>query len=105
MRSSAPSSSARRTSAGALRLLGTSHQNGSTIPAVSRTRRSSGSPPPSVLPSWATTATFTVRSLSILRVRRRAGCPAGEDDDREHDDAEENPARDIDRVVHAAVHP
>ena len=54
---------------GRIRLFGTSHQNGPSTPSASRTRRSSGSPPPSVLPAWAMTATFMRR----LRPRRRGG--------------------------------
>src|SRR4029453_3884321 len=101
--SSAPPSSALRTCAGALRLFGTSHQNGSAIPAASRTRRSSGSPPPSVLPACAITATFTTSSSVVARVRGRAGGPADEDEDNDRDDSEDDPACHVERVVHAAI--
>ena len=53
---SAPCSSSRRTCLGALRLFGTSTQSGSVTPFWASTRRSSGSPPSTVLPPWAMTA-------------------------------------------------
>ena len=82
--SSAPSSSARRTCAGALRLFGTSHQSGSSTPSASSTRRSSASPPPSVLPAWAITATFMLPAP----VRGAgAGGAAGEHDHDQRGDA------------------
>ena len=47
-----------RTCSGAFFAFGTSYQSGSSTPAASSTRRSSGSPPSSVFSAWATTATF-----------------------------------------------
>ena len=56
--SSAPSSSARSTWAGAFLAFGTSYHSGSSTPAAASARRSSGRPPPTVFPACATTATF-----------------------------------------------
>ena len=77
-RSSAPSSSARRTWAGALRLFGTSNQSGSVTPSASRTRRSSGRPPPSGLAGVRDDRDLHSRppALACARSRTSAAAPA-----------------------------
>ena len=63
----------------------------SVTPSASRTRRSSGSPPPSVLPEWATTATFI--GSRRCRRRARAGRAAREDDHDQRGDSDERSRR------------
>ena len=96
--SSAPSASARFTCFGANRLFGTSTQIGSATPWRASSRRSSVSPPPKDLPACATTATLRhLAALPEARVTRTSAHKRGDPDD--------HAARDVDRVVHAAIHP
>ena len=67
-------------------------------------RRSSSSPPPSVLPEWAMTATFIGPFLTRARLGGGAGRPAREHEDDQRGDADERAAGDVERVVHAAIH-
>ena len=100
--SSAPSSSARRTCGGALRLFGTSHQSGSSTAFAPRAR---GAAPTArrraVLPECAITATFICGASAV----GSHAVAAGEHDDDQRGDPDEQSAGDVERMVHAAVHP
>src|SRR4029077_10092413 len=106
--SSAPSASARRTSRGAALLFGTSRQYGSSMPCRSSSLRSSSKPPPNVFPACAITAIFDIGRSSpsafISFSRRQSGGTADQHDRREHGDSDHDPADDVQRVMHAAVH-
>src|ERR1700679_2045744 len=61
-RTSTPLAAARRAYLGARRLLFTSYQSGLVTPSRARISRSSGRPPPKLLPACATTATSAICS-------------------------------------------
>ena len=112
--SSAPSASARSTCAGARLAFGTSYQSGSSTPAVRERAAQLGQPAVERLARvgddrdlHATAARERERSGAgalAMRVRRRAGRAAGEQQDEQGADADHEAAGDVERVVHAAVH-
>lgn len=103
---------------GALRLLGTSYQMGST-PAWASTERSSSSPPPILFFAWATTATVIARPPNPVRsmLWSRPVLPGNEDatpttrsgwrrpPSGQGGRAQQQPCEDVGGEVHAPVDP